>query len=123
MPIIDPSHHGHGHGHGGHEDEKSPDVICEECDLSPAAITCGICGILCENCSNTYHRFKKFQSHHVIKLKNALFAPKQPLRTDNPIINKAHTAASLYKKSGAAEEIQAAQREARVRKKQARVAH
>eukprot|EP01065_Artemidia_motanka_P031689 TRINITY_DN3820_c0_g2_i1.p1 TRINITY_DN3820_c0_g2~~TRINITY_DN3820_c0_g2_i1.p1 ORF type:complete len:616 (+),score=193.55 TRINITY_DN3820_c0_g2_i1:67-1848(+) len=120
-PLIDPSHHGHGHG-GGHGDEKPPDVICEECDKSPAAVTCGICGILCENCSKNYHSFKKFETHHVIKLKNALFAPKQPLKTDNPIINKAHTAASLYKKSGAAEEVQAAQREARVKRK-ARVAH
>lgn len=116
VPIIDP--HGHGHGHGGHhEDEKTPDVICEECSLSPAAVTCGICGILCENCSNTYHGFKKFKDHHVIGLKNKLFCPRAPLATDNPIINKAMTAASLYKKSGAAEEIQEAERGARVKKK------
>eukprot|EP01062_Namystynia_karyoxenos_P068368 TRINITY_DN628_c0_g1_i5.p1 TRINITY_DN628_c0_g1~~TRINITY_DN628_c0_g1_i5.p1 ORF type:complete len:295 (+),score=14.17 TRINITY_DN628_c0_g1_i5:103-885(+) len=115
-PRTSPRSRGHDHG--------IPDVTCEECDLSPAAITCGICGILCDNCSNTYPRFKKLQSHHVIKLKSALFAPKQPLRTDNPIINRAHTAAPLYQQSsGAAEEILAAQREARVRQKKARVAH
>ena len=103
LPFKDP--HGHGHGdHGGHDTER-PDVICEECSLSPAAVTCGICGILCNNCKDDYHKLKKFRDHHVISLKNSLFAPKKPLLTDNPIINKDRTAASLYKKTGAIEEI------------------
>ena len=112
IPISDP-HGGHGHGHGhGHETVR-PDVICEECNLSPAAVTCGICGILCTNCTEDYHKLKKFKDHHVIMLKNSLFAPKKPLLTDNPIINKERTAASLYKKTGTVEEVLEAVRNAR----------
>eukprot|EP01062_Namystynia_karyoxenos_P015775 TRINITY_DN1574_c0_g1_i1.p1 TRINITY_DN1574_c0_g1~~TRINITY_DN1574_c0_g1_i1.p1 ORF type:complete len:662 (+),score=223.73 TRINITY_DN1574_c0_g1_i1:84-1988(+) len=125
LPLPRP---GHGHAHHGHGHSKLPDVICEECHKTPAAWTCGICGILCGSCNTTYHSLRRFRDHHQIRLKVSakLFTPDSQLRTDNPIINKAFTADTLYKKVGTEAEALEAARDgvrSRMRAKAAHDAH
>eukprot|EP01063_Lacrimia_lanifica_P016239 TRINITY_DN22842_c0_g1_i1.p1 TRINITY_DN22842_c0_g1~~TRINITY_DN22842_c0_g1_i1.p1 ORF type:complete len:598 (+),score=173.69 TRINITY_DN22842_c0_g1_i1:56-1849(+) len=102
LPLR-PLHDVHEH-HTGHA-PRGPDIICEECDVAPAGFACGECGYLCTRCTRKYHSLKRFATHKVFKLSHSLFETKQPLLTDNPVLNKDLTAAALYRKHGALEEV------------------
>ncbi|KAJ9465909.1 hypothetical protein DIPPA_32373 [Diplonema papillatum] len=45
---------------------RRPHLICEECQSNPVAKTCGICGMLCQQCNVDYHKLTKNASHLVV---------------------------------------------------------